>query len=215
MKILSTLFIAGLVSFSCFAQFPAPSNLTFTYEYNNDEFFGVVCNGENIDEYHYCTHFSWEHADTLGTDSEFIHYVLYHVKRYNEEDTIVLATTTKNNLELDFGLLGWAWVTAVYENPDGESRKSNLIENFDLPIGVSELAKSSEPQVLFDSDNYTFSILNHDLVKMIYFYNMNGKLITSSNSFSGKKQIHLIKGLHIVEMLLTDNRTIKQKILVL
>lgn len=213
MKILSLIFATALISISSFAQIPGPTNLTFSFQYNGQGSWLMVCNGEDLPQWHYCSYFSWEHADTLHSTLDFSHYTLSCVNVDNTEDTIVLATTVDNYIELDFGLLGWAWVTAVYVNPDNESLPSNVIENMDLPISVSELDKLKEPKIVVNSKNNSIRLQNNELVNSIYVYDLYGREVMQLNSFSGDKQIYLTKGIYLAEIIRTDNKIITQKIM--
>ncbi len=77
------LFILPLLlatSFTCLAQFPAPVNFDFTYVYNNSG--SLLCNGEPLPLYGYCSTFSWEAPDVSSTTAELVSYTIYHEDLY-------------------------------------------------------------------------------------------------------------------------------------
>jgi hypothetical protein len=54
----------------------------------------------------------------------------------------LVAHTTETSLEMEFGVSGIVWVTAVYSNPERESEPSNIQINENLPISLQEVKNS-------------------------------------------------------------------------
>jgi len=212
MKHFYTTLIVLLFSINAFAQFPPPSNLTYSLQYNND-MWGVVCDGVNLPEYGYCSTFSWEAADTAYSDSDFLHYSLLMVDLNNVNDTVLLSTTEETLIEMPFGLYGYVCVKAVYSNPEGISEPSNWVYNGDLPIFIKEENAVEDPHLFFNPNMGTLNLDHGEEVKEICVFDINGKQLLKLDHFSGSKKINLTSGLYIVELQCVNGRVIKQKIM--
>jgi len=208
-KLLALLFLC--VNLSVFAQFPAPSDLTYSLQYNIG-MWGVVCNGENLPEYGYCSTFSWLPADTLSTSADFIHYCLYMVDLNNTNDTVVLAITEQTLIEIPFGLFGYVRVTAVYTNPDGESEPTNWVYNEYLPILIQEAHETKPIFLVKLNTSKIFRLQNYDLVEYIRIIDMTGTPVMEINNISKEIQLNVASGIYIAEILGNNKKTICQKI---
>lgn len=113
---------------SAAAQFPPPTGLVFTYEYNNT---GMVqdCDGNELPLYANCSHFHWNAPDTAGIPSTLVSYTVHW-------DGMEVATVPDTFLHVIQGFMGSMWVTANYTPPDGSSEPSNVVFNMDLPIST-------------------------------------------------------------------------------
>lgn len=201
-----------IINMSLFAQFPAPSNLTYTLQYNNDQLFGVNCNGVDLPEYGYCSTFSWEPADTLATSANFVQYCLYMVDLENLNDTVILSTTTQSIIEIPFGLTGYVCVKAQYINPEGESEASNWVYNSDLPIYINETLNQQSYNLIRIKESNSFRVSNNDKITQIRIINMNGSIVKKIKSIPHVFYLNMNKGVYIAEIISKDKKTIYQKI---
>ena len=211
MKNLFFLFLL-IINMSLFAQFPAPSNLTYSLQYNNDNMWGVVCNGINLPEYGYCSTFSWEPADTLATSVDFVQYCLYMVDLENLNDTVVLSTTSQSLIEIPFGLTGYVCVKAQYINPVGESGATNWVYNGDLPIFVNETLNQHSYNLIKIKESNSFRVSNNDKIMQIRIINMNGSIIKKFKSIPHVLNLNMKKGVYIAEIISNNKKTAYQKI---
>lgn len=195
-----------------FGQFPEPVNFTFSYQYYMIDQSGE-CAGQWVYGPTYCSHFSWNAPDTNATNSTLAHYNLYYYS-WGSQDTVVLTSTTDLQFDMEIGIIGEIWVTAVYSDPDGESEPSNIIINDDLPISVNEYDLQNEPDIFYDNQNQEIIIKNRNKVSRINIYNCNGELMISTKTIRSKINIeHFTAGLFIVELILADQDVIRHKII--
>ena len=196
-------------SLTSLAQFPEPASFDFGYEYIMIEEAGF-CAGQWVSGPTYCSHFTWTVPDTNSTNSTLDYYKLYYYS-YGTEDTTILTTTTNTDFDMEIGIMGEIWVTAVYFNPVGESEPSNIIINSDLPISVEENPAQNGLDILYDIKNQEIIIINGNDISGVNIFNGQGKLIKSENTFSDRISIsNLQKGLYIVEIL-SGNQVIKRR----
>lgn len=199
-------------SISVFGQFPEPTNFNFSYEYIMIDESGY-CAGQWVYGPTYCSHFTWTAPDTNSTNSTFEYYDLYYYS-YGTQDTNILTTTTDLFFDMEIGIMGEIWVTAVYSNPDGESLPSNIIINEDLPISVNENHLQNELNIFYDNKNQEIKITNGESVSQIKIYNCQGELINSNKSNRTKINIeNFSTGLYIIEIINNDQNFIRQKII--
>lgn len=199
--------LLSISSISCFGQFPEPTNFEFIYEYIMIDDAGY-CAGQYVYGPTYCSHFTWNAPDTSSTNAELEYYNLYFYNYYSQ-DTTILATTTDLYLDMEIGIIGEVWVTAVYSNPDGESDSSNVIINESLPISV-QTQELKELNILYDSQSQQITILNANDISTINIYNSQGKLIKSQKIVDERISISQFqKGLYIIE-LVQENQQVKR-----
>lgn len=209
-RLLSILLL--FIGFNTWAQFPAPSNLKFSYDYIMIGESGY-CNDGFIYGASYCSHFSWATPDTISINSTLINYNIYYNSNFSN-DTIILATTTDTTLHIEYGIMGKVWVTAQYSNPDGESIPSNKIVNNDLPISVKQVSHK-EIKISVDLECQEITIKNEENISMINLYNEQGKLIKSQKGeFENISIENLLNGLYIIEILNQNMVLKRQKIII-
>ncbi len=209
-KIIGILFV--LSSFVAFGQFPAPTNFDFSYEYIMSGYENF-CAGEWIAGATYCSHFEWTVPDTNSTTATLECYNLYYKSSMTGE-TCLLTTTTELYCELEVGILGEVWVTAVYSKPDGESMPSNVIINEDLPLAVNELQLQNELNIFYDYKTQEIKITNGESISKINIYDSQGKLITTNQSSVNKISVERFPtGLYIVEVINNNQTVVRQKII--
>ena len=199
-------------SISTFGQFPEPTNFDFSYEYIMIYESGY-CAGQWVYGPTYCSHFTWTAPDTNSTNSTLEYYNLYYYS-YGTQDTTILTTTTDSYFDMEIGIMGEIWVTAVYSYPDGESEPSNIIINEDLPISVEENHLKNELNILYDIKSQKITIVNGKDISKINIYNSQGKLVKSEKRANERINInHLQKGLYIIEILLENQEAKRLKII--
>jgi len=206
------LFFLLFISVSVFGQFPEPTNFQFSYQYIS---IGnvVTCGGETLVGPGYCSYFSWEEPDLSLTNATLDHYVIYYVSDYDPTTFNIIATTTNTSYEMEIGIMGVVWVTAVYTEPDGESQASNTVENHDLPISIEQTMKSNKNFAYYDKNNELLRIQVPDKIFQIKIFTSSGALV---QRLYNQKQINMSSyptGLYIVEILLNNQEPMRYKII--
>jgi hypothetical protein len=200
-----------LSSLTTFAQFPVPTNFDFNYDYIMIDQSGY-CAGQWVDGPTYCSHFSWAVPDTNSTNSILEFYNLYYYA-YGSEDTTILTSVIDTYFDMEIGIMGEIWVTAVYSNPEGESEPSNKIINEDLPISIDENILQKDLNVFYDSKQQEIIIENGKGITKINLFDSQGKLIQSQKSINERINIgNLQKGLYVIEIFLENQDVKRQKI---
>lgn len=153
--------------------FPAPTNLDATISYiMMDEW--TVCNGEVINGPGYCTSMHWNTPDTSQSEAHLKEYNIYYLDMF-EPTPNIFATTKDTVFTFSSGIMGQMWVTAVYENPTGESEPSNIYENNDLPINVLNTSEASDP-LKYNRKSQVISIDREQIMKL-FIYNSIGQVV--------------------------------------
>ncbi len=210
-KILFILLLSA--SLTATGQFNPPINFSFTYDYIMLGHSGY-CAGNWVYGPTYCSHFTWEPPDTTNPKNNTPEsYNLYYLP-LDETDTIILASVPDTNFDMEIGIIGDVWVTAVYTNPDGESEPSNIITNLDLPITVDEYQARDRINVFYDDQLQQIRITNKQEIAKIKVYNYQGKLILTRQSPIDNIDMKLPgKSLYIVEILTNYQKLLRKKIL--
>jgi hypothetical protein len=159
----------------------------------------------------YCSHFSWSAPDTSTSNANLEYYNLY----YNpySQDTLILVSTTESYFDMEIGIMGEIWVTAVYTNPDGESEPSEILINEDLPIGIDENSEVDKALVYYDNKLQVIFVKNTKAISKINVYDIQGQLIQSKiskNNTIGFGQFP--NGLYLVEIYLDNQKVLRRKI---
>lgn len=203
-----------MLSITTLAQFPAPTNFEFSYEYIMIDQSGY-CAGQWVYGPTYCSHFNWTAPDTTTTQATLDYYNLYYnAYLYNDTILYLFASTTDTFYDVEAGFIGEMWVTAVYSNPNGESDSSNMVINYDLPISVEENGLTEEFMILYDRKSQLISIKNGDRISKIRIIDIQGKLLKSLNFSNNKISLeNLPTGLYIIEIFTDNSEVIRQKIL--
>lgn len=203
-----------LPSLTAFAQFPSPANFSFSYSYIMIDQ-GWYCEGNWVTGPAYCSDFSWDTPDTSSTEASLEHYNLYYYQYYPNgmsDTTIILTSTSDTFVELQVGILGEIWVTAVYSNPDGESEPSNVVINETLPISVEEHPKAND-QILYESSRHELLFKSKADVSRVNIFDIQGKRIWSEALNKDRISIdHFPGGVYIVEVMLGNQEVIRKKI---
>lgn len=200
MKAIS-LILGLLLSLSVIAQFPSPSGLQFSYEYfpiNG----GGYCDGQMVAGPAYCSHFNWNPPDFTGTQARFDHYRLYYRPYYTPNpDIILIAMHPDTFFSIKQGFIGEMWVTAYYDEPEGESRPSDTIVNTDLPVGLPGNQNKTAPGIRYESVFRQIILSGVEEPVTVAIYNLEGKkvllnLMGSSPMNAG----HLTSGLYVARI---------------
>lgn len=194
------LLLGLLLSLSVYAQFPEPKHFGFSFTYimlgeQN------TCGPKSSQEIHgpaYCSYFEWDMPDTSKTTSHLEGYKVYYHSM--QDDSIrVLSTLTDTCFYKLVGILGEVWVTAIYSNPVGESSKSNIIINADLPINLNKTELISEQSVFYNTITQSIMLKNVDNAQFVSIIDANGKLIRTINNSKIIDVSDLNPGLYFVE----------------
>lgn len=211
MKTLSGILFVILAS-NVFAQFPPPTNFQFSYEYITSNQSGE-CAGQWLYGPTYCSHWAWDAPDTNSTNATLENYKLYYFDFFSR-DTIILATPVETFFDMEIGIIGEIWVTAVYANPYGESEPSEILVNYDLPISIDESPSVEKRVVYYDQNLQAVIIENADGVLEIYIYNVQGQLVQSQKSAGSSISVeHLPGGSYVVEITFDNQQVVRRKII--
>jgi hypothetical protein len=213
-SLLSLFFVMALCAAK--AQFPAPANFDFTYDYIHIDDAGY-CNGNYLIGPAYCTSFSWDAPDPASTTSTLSYYKVHY--RYDNSfggpafDTIYV--TTNNYLTINIGVIGWVWATAVYTNPDGESDSSNVQYNSTLPIGVPENEPAQPMIFTVDGSVHTVLIRHPEAVLQIRVLNAYGTCAEEIKPVTVKNYLENLKnGIYVIEATLRNHTKIYKKVII-
>ncbi|HQV53737.1 MAG: T9SS type A sorting domain-containing protein [Flavobacteriales bacterium] len=205
-------FLLTIISISAFPQFPEPIGFDFIYHYFMI-FEGGNCAGQPVVGPTYCSQFSWSAPDTSSTSATLEYYEL-HYYSYVTMDTVILTTTTEMSFAMEIAIIGEVWVTATYVDPDGGSGPSNIIINNSLPISVEESQSQKPLSVSYDNVSQELFITNTNALDRVNIYDDQGRLMISEGSSKDKLNIaDLVKGIYVIELVLNNNETVRQKII--
>lgn len=199
------------LSLTASAQFPAPTSFQFSYDYIMIGEWGD-CDGQAIYGPTYCSHFNWITPDTTITSANLEYYNIYYFEYYSN-DTSIIASLTDTFYDVELGVVGEVWVTAVYSNPDGESDSSNVVINPDLPISIDEIDLKEEIEIYYNARLKQLVINNRDKIKTITIYNIQGCRLMTKNVIRNSLNLgNFSAGVYIVEIITKDNVAIRNKI---
>jgi hypothetical protein len=166
-----------LLSLSVYAQFPKPTNFSFSFTYMRMGQQTTCGTGsEDIGSGSYCSYFEWNTPDTSATTSHLESYKVYYRDKRDNSIT-VLSTLTDTSFHQRVGIMGKVWVTAIYSNPAGESSISNEIENLGLPINLNEVKQTSGKTVIYNTNTQSLTLKNVDNSQSVSIIDANGRLI--------------------------------------
>lgn len=214
MKAISLIF-GLLLSLSVVAQFPSPSGLQFSYEYfpiNG----GGYCDGQPITGPAYCSHFNWNQPDFTGTEARFDHYRLYHKPYYAPDSAVSLIAMVPDTFFVVVqGFIGEMWVTAYYNEPEGESRPSDTVVNTDLPVGLPGNQAGPAPFMWYQANGQQIVLSGFTGLYSVTLYNLHGKSVLHDQSGNSRIQTgHLPSGLYVAKIQTIAGHVRKAKILI-
>ena len=155
-------------------DFPPPQNFTMEYVFIlHLQYF--ICGG-SADGLPYCFNFNWQ---TPQNDNRVVGYNIYNYNTHDPdetkivfEDAVIIAQSTPSFKYIEIGgdYEGFFWVTAVYEEPDGESAPSNLQSKF---------------------YTYDFMALNDDGIPIYYKFRSNEEMSVEVTHKYSEEEIEL------------------------
>jgi hypothetical protein len=160
----------------------------------------------------YCSHWAWDAPSANSTNATLENYKLYYFDFFTR-DTSVLATPVETYFDMEIGIIGEMWVTAVYSNPDGESEPSEILVNNDLPISIDENPEMEKIVVYYNKSLQEIRIENADAVSEIKMYDVKGQLVQSQQSVKSSISVeHLPRGLYVIEIFFGNQEVVRRKI---
>lgn len=198
------------VSLKGLAQYPSPANFDWSGEYVMlDEW--TDCNGEAINGPGYCTTISWNTPDTSITNALLTGYKVYYQK-LDSNSPYIFSSLVDTVLTFTEGILGEMWVTAIYENPLGESEPSNLIKNNDLLIPV-EKVKVNLSLIEYYKTEQLIKLKKGDIENVI-ISNINGQTIMNYKSPKNSISVSTLKsGVYFVTVISSSTKKNTLKIM--
>jgi hypothetical protein len=173
-----------------FAQFPVPQSFAITVNY--------ILEGQSdwCDEYiisgpAYCNLFSWEAPDTANTPATLTGYRIY-------KDNAFFLFTPRTMADTAGGYSASFHVTAIYEDPPGESAPSNVVVIDDLPVRTQEIGNSPYIWIGFDLSSQTLLIRGMEYVHHLQVYDMQGRPVLSTDAVSATQRMdELAAGVYV------------------
>lgn len=159
------------------AQFPVPTSFQVNVNYIH---LGESdwCDGQVVQGPTYCNLFSWETPDTANTPATLTGYRIYKNSEFFLATSNTNADTSGGYMHTTF------YVTAVYENPAGESEPSNSVYIGDLPVGTDEALYQEPIGIWFDPVQQALRVRGAERVRTLWVYDMQGKLVFSTDAVS-------------------------------
>ncbi|MCK9422696.1 MAG: T9SS type A sorting domain-containing protein [Bacteroidales bacterium] len=204
---------AVMLSIATFAQFPAPSDLTYSYEYimiGEDGY----CDGLPVQGPTYCFSFAWMAPDTTLTSAILDHYHLYFIGD-PDHDTTLVDSSIQPYLQIHAGFIGQLFVTAVYTRPNGESGPSNMVTNDDLPIAVPDLKPKNHGNIHYDLLSGMIKLpSNGEVINQVVLFDNQGRKVRSVVHPQQTMNVQdLTAGLYLIELVFPDQEVIRTKII--
>lgn len=170
-----TLLLFGVILFPvlAFAQFPEPGSFAITVNYIL-EGQSDWCDEHIIQGPAYCNLFSWETPDTANTPATLTGYRIY-------KDCVFFLATANTIADTAGGYMASFYVTAIYENPAGESEASNVVVINDLPMGTEEAFHQEPIGIRFDPMQQMLVIRGAEQARSLRVYDVQGKLLYSTD----------------------------------
>jgi len=192
-----------LLSLSVYAQFPEPKNFGFAYDYimiGQISYCGDWKNGfpPEITGPAYCSYFEWSCPDTSTTTAHLEGYKVYYYDNHSDSIT-VLSTLTDTSFYKKVGIIGEVWVTAIYSNPAGESSKSNIIKNGNLPMSLNKIKLISDESVFYNKKTQTITLKNGYNSQLVGILDANGQILRTYSTSKVIDVSDLNSGLYFME----------------
>lgn len=164
-----------------FAQFPEPVLFQVTVNYIH---LGESdwCDNQLVQGPSYCNFFSWETPDTTNTPATLTGYRIY-------KDSVYFLATNNTGADTAGGYLAAFYVTAIYENPAGESDPSNVVVINNLPVSTHEAVDAPQIVIDFDLANQTLIIRGAEHARSLRVYDMRGVLVWNTEVVSEKLRL--------------------------
>ena len=183
-----------------YAQFPSPSDFSYHLEYFGLDEWGV-CNGQPVNGPSYCSHFIWRMPDTSITEASLEYFEIYNI--YNS-DTNWIHSLSDTSYTTTTPYEGDLYVIAVYSNPSGKSKPSNIINNPGIPIGIKETGYITEIIINYNLETEFIEIESKKSLTNIKIFDLKGQIIYNEENIITCIFIGNLKpGIYIIEI--TDN----------
>jgi len=202
----------------CKAQFPAPHSFTLSVRYISMDESGV-CDGHLVDATN-CADFWWEAPDLSETGAQLMGYnIYYYAGEYHEGMEMpfgaeIIAQTTETYLQMimyhDAGLI---WVTAVYSNPEGESKSSNIEVHYGLALAIKGI-NTQDVSVIYNKQKDGIEIKGVESITSFSIFRLNGSEIPIPviSDFIDTKSME--KGIYIIKITTKNGEIISDKIII-
>ncbi len=164
-----------------FAQFPAPESFAITVNYILDGQ-SDWCDNHIVQGPAYCNLFSWEAPDTTNTPATLTGYRIY-------KDSAYFLSTANTWADTAGGYMASFYVTAVYEDPAGESESSNVVFISDLPFATKEAENTHQIWIGFDLSSQELRIQGAEYARSLRVYDMRGVLVWSTEEVSANQRL--------------------------
>jgi len=219
MKAKILLLLCLITSAVCMAQFPAPSNFSIQIAYLHIGDSGF-CGDKYVIGPTYCTYFQWDAPDLSGTEAQLKGYNIYYYSgNYYDgmeipfSDAEIIAQTTDTHLQMEIGIIGAVWVTAVYSDPVGESEPSNITGNNNLPITIKKV-DTPDISFVYDKQRNDIEISGIENISSFNIYSLAGLVIPIQVTSDFIDTKNMKKGVYIVKVTTKDAKIIMKKIII-
>jgi len=205
------------------AQFPAPHSFKMSYRYFQLDGPGDICCGKWVFGPTYCTDFWWEAPDLSETDAQLTGYNIYCYPTWIYypgmeipfSEAEIVTHTTYPYMQMEIGIIGVVWVTAVYSDPDGESDPSNIQYNTDLPIAIQKV--DQQPfSLTCNKQKNGIEINGLENITSLRIFRLDGTEIApgSASDFRFIDTKDLAKGVYVVRITTGEGGVVSEKIVI-
>lgn len=163
------------------AQFPSPNFFQIGIGYIRMDEVGW-CSGQLVYGPNYCNQYSWQTPDTSTTSAILTEYRVY------KDDQLFLLTTANGGDTLGT-FLGSFYVTALYENPSGESEASNVVVVDDLPIATGEVQDKGKIKIGFNLSQHCLTVDGAMNARTLGIYNLQGSQVFFTDAVPEKLEL--------------------------
>lgn len=189
-----------------YSQFPAPTSFSFSYNYIMlDQW--ADCADEVLYGPAYCNYFSWSPPDTSQAGAILDYYTIYL-------DDTPLTSVADTFYITDGAFIGKFYVTAVYRDPSGESDSSNVVYNWDLPIGFWGTWAAKTARVYYNRSDKTLLIRDAGDNPTVWIHDILGRKIYEGTGPARINARDFRPGIILVEIINREGRIFRQKILI-
>ena len=174
-----------------FAQFPAPVSFQIGVNYVLEGLWDL-CDGQVLEGPAYCNYFYWQAPNTANTPATLTGYRIY-------KDDEFFLPTTNTSADTAGAYIGSFCVTALYENPAGESDSSNVVVISDLPMATEEIDVDKRIHIRFNQSQQALIIQGAQYARALWVYNMQGAQVLFTDAVSTYLRLEgLAPGIYLV-----------------
>ena len=224
-KLLILLFSCLFTGTICQAQFPAPHSFMISMGYIEWGNMGYCC-GQFVSGPTHCGYnLDWVSPDLSETEAQLMGYNIYsYTGDYHEgmeipfSDAEIIAYTTNTYLNIDgcgIDIGDIVWITAVYSDPEGESKPSNIVDKDNILLATAIKKVEREPfSLAYNNQKNGIEIKGMENIAFFSIFRLDGIGISipAISDFIDTKDMG--KGVYIIKITTKDGGIISDKIII-